>query len=205
MRDFGHHSDNLGLVRNLIEDADAQAILLKQRGELNVVGRRIRPARYRLPDTKGDSPTIMTKRPTSITALSWLCILFGVAGVPLDILWMAMVDPLTGRIHLFPGVGYSDMHPLAMWLFPAQWFFLAVCGVFMLRGFNWARWMLVAWVVYHIFQSIAHTRFELMFEVFTYVHSPWESFVYLHLFISILCIIFRPEACRYFRGARAAA
>jgi hypothetical protein len=117
---------------------------------------------------------------------------------------MAATDPVTGRLHL-PGIGYSDMHPLAMWLFPAQWLFLAVCGVFMLYGFNWARWMLVAWVGYHSFHTIAHTRFELMFEVFTYVHSPWESFVYLHMFIVLLYIIFRPEAGRYFRGARAAA
>jgi hypothetical protein len=71
----------------------------------------------------------MTKRPTSITILSWLSIVFGVVGVFLDILWMAAVDPLTGRIHLFAGLGYSDMPPLAMWLFPAQWFFLAVCGM----------------------------------------------------------------------------
>jgi hypothetical protein len=64
----------------------------------------------------------MTKRPTFITVFSWLCIVFGVGGFLLDLLWMVTIDPLTGRYH-FPGWWYSDLHPLAMWLFPAQWFF----------------------------------------------------------------------------------
>ena len=146
----------------------------------------------------------MTKRPPSITVLTCLCIVFGVCGVSFLLFWMTWDDPLTVR-YILPGSWYSDLHPHAMWLFPAQWFFLALCGGFMLEGFNWSRWMLVAWVGYHSFQTIAHTRFELMFEVFTYVHSPWETFVYLHLFIAILYIVFRPEAGRYFRGARAVA
>lgn len=161
----------------------------------------------------------MPQRPTSITVLSWLCIVFGVGGFLVNFDWLTTpVYPLFGSnplgmiiqmrepawlTRLYPYHSYSDMHPLAMWLFPAQWLFLAVCGVFMLYGFNWARWMLVAWVGYHSFQTIAHTRFELMFEVFTYIHSPWESLVYLHLFIAILYIVFRPEASRYFRGAQA--
>jgi hypothetical protein len=145
----------------------------------------------------------MTKRPTSITVFSWLCILFGVVGVYLDIIWMAAVDPRTGRIHLFPGLGYADMHPLAMWLFPAQWLFLAVCGVFMLFGFNWARWMLAAWVGYHFFQSLAHTRFELAFEILYILHTPWELLPHCMLYATILYVVFRPAAERYFREARA--
>ena len=162
----------------------------------------------------------MNKRPTSITVLSWLCILFGVGGFIINFDWIQtspiqligsksfgmtfhMLDP-TWRIYLYPRVSYSDMHPLAMWLFPAQWFFLALCGVFMLRGFNWARWILVAWVGYHFFQSLAHTRFELMFEVFYDAHSPWELLVHSLLYVMILYAVFHPAAGRYFRGARAA-
>jgi hypothetical protein len=91
-----------------------------------------------------------------------------------------------------------------MWLFPAQWFFLALCGVFMLRGFNWARWILVACVGYHFFQSLSHTRFELMFEVFYDAHSPWELLAHSLLYVMILYAVFHPVAGRYFRGARAA-
>ena len=161
----------------------------------------------------------MPKRPTSITVLSWVCIVFGVGGFLVN--FVDLTTPVThfasnslGMVthmrdsawltRLYPYHWYSDMHPLAMWLFPAQWFFLAVCGVFMLRGFNWARWMLVAWVVYHIFQSIAHTRFELMFEVFYILHSPWELLAHMHAYIAILLIVFTPSAHKYFRTARAA-
>ena len=97
---------------------------------------------------------IMPRRPTSITVLSWLCIVFGVCGflVNFDDLTtpathfgsnsLGMVARLRDSAwltRLYPYHSYSDMHPLAMWLFPAQWLFLAICGVFMLYGFNWAR------------------------------------------------------------------
>src|SRR5262245_29908043 len=105
-------------------------------------------------------------RPTPITVLSWLCIVFGVGGFLVDFDWLAtpatmnlgsnslgplrmiIIDPFAWRIGLYPWVSYSDLHPLVMWLFPAQWLFLSVVGVFMLRGFNLARWMLIAWVGY---------------------------------------------------------
>ena len=161
----------------------------------------------------------MPQRPTSITVLSWLCIVFGVGGFLVN--FDDLTTPVThfasnslGMVthmrdsawltRLYPYHWYSDMHPLAMWLFPAQWLFLAVCGVFMLYGFNWARWMLVAWVGYHFFQSIAHTWFELMFDVLYYVHSHLEAWVHMHVYIAILCIVFTPSAHRYFRTARAA-
>jgi hypothetical protein len=145
----------------------------------------------------------MTKRPPSITVLSWLCVVVGVCGVSFLLFWMTWDDPLTVR-YILPGSWYSDLHPHAMWLFPAQWFFLALCGVFMLRGFNWARWILVAWVGYHFFQSLAHIRFELMFEVFYDAHSPWELLAHSLLYVMILYAAFHPVAGRYFRGAREA-
>jgi len=163
----------------------------------------------------------MTKRPISITILSWLCIVLGVGGFYLNFEWLVtpatelsgsgpfgmiihMVDPFAWRIRLYPYVWYSDLHPLAMWLFPAQWLFLAVCGVFMFRGFNWARWLLVAWVGYHVYQSLAHTWFELMFNAVYYVHSSWEAWVHMHVYIAILWIVFTPSANRYFRGEQPA-
>jgi hypothetical protein len=78
----------------------------------------------------------------------------------------------------------------------------------MLYGFNWARWMPVAWVAYHTFQSLAHTRFELGFEVMYILHTPLELlahiYLYIHLYIAILLIVFTLSANRYFRDARAA-
>lgn len=61
-----------------------------------------------------------------------------------------------------------------------------VCGVFLLRGQNWARWVAVAWVGLHVIVSVLNTFHGIV------VHSV--------LFILIAWLLFRPEAARYFRG-----
>ena len=63
-----------------------------------------------------------------------------------------------------------------------------LCGVFMLSGFNWARWLLVVWLGYHVILGALHSLFELS------VHSL--------LFAVILYFLFRPPASTYFRGTR---
>jgi hypothetical protein len=63
-----------------------------------------------------------------------------------------------------------------------------VCGVYMLRGHNWARWAALAWIAYHVILSAFHTFSELA------IHS---------LLCAILaCFLFHPAATRYFRAAR---
>jgi O-antigen ligase len=57
--------------------------------------------------------------------------------------------------------------------------------VFMLYGFNWARWLLVVWIAFHVILSGLHSQFELL------VHSL--------LFAVVLYFLFRPEASAYFR------
>jgi len=37
-----------------------------------------------------------------------------------------------------------------------------VGGVFTLRGANWARWLLLTWIVYHVVLSFFHTTAELI-------------------------------------------
>ena len=60
-------------------------------------------------------------------------------------------------------------------------------GVFMLYGFNWARWLLVAWIVFHLILSI--------------LHSPLQLLMHTLLFAIVLYFIFRPQASAYFREA----
>jgi hypothetical protein len=63
-----------------------------------------------------------------------------------------------------------------------------VCGAYMLRGSNWARWLAIAWMVYHVVLSGFHSSFELV------VHSLLcAAFAYF---------LFRPRATEYFRAAR---
>ena len=56
----------------------------------------------------------------------------------------------------------------------------------MLRGSNWARWLLIVWLGYHVALSVFHAPFELV------VHSL--------LFAAVLYFLFRPQATAYFRG-----
>lgn len=61
-------------------------------------------------------------------------------------------------------------------------------GVFALRGQNWARWLLLAWMGAHVLISLWHARFELV--------------VHCLVFMAIMYALFRAPAEAYFRGAR---
>ena len=63
-----------------------------------------------------------------------------------------------------------------------------VCGAFMLRGHNWARWVALAWIAFHVILSAFHTFHEFAIHALLCAVIAW--------------ILFRPEAARYFRGAR---
>jgi hypothetical protein len=115
----------------------------------------------------------MNKRPRSITVISWIFIAAGAIGLAYhatefkadrpfqyDVVWVCLVRLLA-----------------------------ILSGVFMLRASNWARWLLVVWMGYHIVLSV--------------LHSPLQLFVHGLLFAVILYFLFRPQASAYFRGARA--
>ena len=58
-------------------------------------------------------------------------------------------------------------------------------GIFTLRGANWARWLLVAWIFYHVILSFFHSSAEVI----------------MHFVLSIVVVIslFHPKANTYFR------
>ncbi len=65
-------------------------------------------------------------------------------------------------------------------------FLAVVSGAFMLRGHNWARWLALAWIIFHVILSIFDSGHGLV------VHG---------LFCAVIgWILFQPEASRYFRG-----
>jgi hypothetical protein len=59
-----------------------------------------------------------------------------------------------------------------------------VAGVFLLRGQNWARWLALAWITFHVVISYGVLR-ELVVHGVICVVFAW--------------ILFRPAAGRYFR------
>ena len=58
-------------------------------------------------------------------------------------------------------------------------------GIFTLRGANWARWLLVVWILYHVILSFFHTSAELI----------------MHVALSIVVVIslFHAKANYYFK------
>jgi len=108
----------------------------------------------------------MKKRPLSITIIGLMFIAAGLAG-------------LAYHAHEF-----NPRSAQNLWVFLVR--LLAILGgVFLLRGRNWARWLLVAWVGFHVALSVLHTPFELL------VHGL--------LFAGLLVFLFRGPAPSYFR------
>ena len=65
-----------------------------------------------------------------------------------------------------------------------------LAGIFLLRGQNWARWLALGWIGFHVVLSFFHTRLELAMHVL--------------IFGIVTVLLFRPASSRYFRGASAA-
>jgi hypothetical protein len=112
----------------------------------------------------------MNKRPLSVAIVAWMYIVTGVATVAFH--------ATEFKTSPFPwdGILVELVSLIAL-----------VCGIFMLRGQNWARWLAIAWISFHVVLSAFHSPSELA------IHS---------LFCAILAyFLFRPTAARYFRAA----
>jgi hypothetical protein len=111
----------------------------------------------------------MNQRPVSISVIACLYILTGLIG---------------GVYHM------TELNAQPMFQYDIVWVELVslmavVSGVYMLRSHNWARWLALAWIAFHVVLSAFHSLSQLA------VHS-------------LLCAIFayflfRPAATRYFR------
>ena len=108
----------------------------------------------------------MKRRPRSITIISWLFIIFGTIAL-INGVW-----PITDfKSH---------------WYVHLSRFLQIVAGVFMLYGRNWARWLLFAWVVFHIGVGAL---------------NGWVSLaMHVVIFSVILFFVFRRDANVYFAG-----
>ncbi len=106
------------------------------------------------------------KRPISVTILACIYLLVGVAGFVFHFkeLWTRQPD----------GFAIELVEIVAV-----------VCGIFMLRGQSWARWLAIVWMGFHVALSAFHPLPELI------IHSVF--------FVAIAWILFRADARRYFR------
>jgi hypothetical protein len=110
----------------------------------------------------------MKRRPISVTILSLLMLVTGAVGF---VYHLYLARPW----HPFP----SDLI-----LVCAVSLIAVACGVWMLRGCNWARWLTLAWMAFHVAISTLNSVQQ------TVVHG-----LFLAVFIYLL---FRPAARAYF-------
>jgi hypothetical protein len=114
----------------------------------------------------------MNKRPRSVTVISWLFVAAGAIGLAYHATEFKAQRPFQYEV-----VWVCLVRLLAI-----------LCGVFMLRGRNWARWLLLVWIAYHVILSAFHSLSELV------VHSL--------LFAVVAYFLLRPQASAYFRATQ---
>jgi len=115
----------------------------------------------------------MHKRPHSVTVISGLFLATGVVGLAYHLTEFKSQGPFQYEL-----VWVCLVRLLAI-----------ICAVFMLRAGNWARWLLVIWIAYHV--------------VLSAFHSPAELIIHSVLLAVVAYFLFRPSASAYFRGAKA--
>ena len=120
----------------------------------------------------------MRKRPRSITIISWLFIALGSIG---------LIVGLLPRVDITAAQRLAELK--THWYVHVSRMAAVLSGVLMLYGFNWGRWLLVAWLAFHVIVGFLHSPFQLL------THS---------LFLALgLYFLFRPPASAYFRGTKA--
>jgi hypothetical protein len=116
----------------------------------------------------------MKKRPLSVTVISWVFIAVGIVAL----IYHLLPD------HIHELKGQTAFPPELLWVCLVR-MIAVVCGVFMLRGLNWARWLLVVWIAFHVLLSFFHSVFEVV------VHGL--------LFGVVTGFLFSPRVSHYFR------
>jgi hypothetical protein len=111
------------------------------------------------------------ERPLSVTILGWVYIAVGAIGFVYH-----LTDFHAGNAFRFDGVWVELVRLLAV-----------AGGAFMLRGHNWARWLALAWIAFHVIVGGLHS---------------WPQFAIHCVFCAVIAwFLFRPEAARYFRAS----
>ena len=113
---------------------------------------------------------ITNPRPLAVTLIAWLYILVGVGA-------------LIGHFHDF-----ATRQPDWGWILLTE-VLAIVIGIFLLLGHNWARWLALAWMAFHVVLS-AWPRIRI---------AP--TAIHFAFFILIALVLLHPSANRFFRRA----
>jgi formate hydrogenlyase subunit 3/multisubunit Na+/H+ antiporter MnhD subunit len=115
----------------------------------------------------------MNKRPHSVTVISCLFLIAGLVGLAYHATEFKAGGPIRYEL---------------VWVCLVR-LVAIICAVFLFRAKNWARWLLVIWIAYHV--------------VLSAFHSPAQLIVHGLLLAAVAYFLFRPDAAAYFRGRRA--
>lgn len=116
----------------------------------------------------------MKNRPHSITIISWIFIAFGSLALFIGLL-------PSGDISAAQRIAELQGH----WYVHVSRILQVLGGVFMLYGFNCARWLVVVWMGAHV--------------IIGALHSPFQFMVHSLVFAVLLYFLFRRPASEYFR------
>ena len=111
----------------------------------------------------------MNKRPISITILAAVYLLVGTVG------FVFHFREILAR-HAFQ---YDDA------LIELTELIAIVCGVFLLQGRNWARWLALTWISFHL--------------AFSFFDSLQKGAIHSLFLVVIAYFLFRPDARTYFQ------
>jgi len=123
----------------------------------------------------------MKKRPLSVTIIGWIFILFCAVAFGSELVRVFRVSFTTDDTK------FIVVHLSETGLVLAVRLLGVIGGMFLLRGCNWARWVLVVWMGYHVIYSATSSMREML------VHA-----VFL---VVLVCFLFGPNASAYFRNA----
>lgn len=114
------------------------------------------------------------KRPLSVTLIAVLLLLSGIAGIVYHI-----TDVKTWHPFPYGYIAILFVRVLAI-----------IAGIFMLRGKDWARWIALLWIAFHLAISF---------------FNAWSQVAVHTLVLAIFCyVLLRPDANAFFRPQRTA-
>lgn len=123
-----------------------------------------------------DESPVMSRRPLPVTVLGWLFVCFGVISSLAAVLAMMGIAGAEGSAQ----ARMSEFLPMVVVQAVA-----AVGGALVLRANRFGRWLLVAWMAYHV--------------VLSGFHEPIALIVHGAMLAAIVYLLFRSDASAYFR------
>ena len=114
----------------------------------------------------------MNRRPLSVSIIAWVYIASGVIGLAYHATEFKIERPFEND---------------AAWVCLVR-LLAIVAGAFLMRGHNWARWLTILWMAWHVGLSVFHELSGVI------VHAL--------LLVVIAFFLFRPRVSAYFRAAR---